>query len=107
MGRSVASWLAPAKWRPQGLTAALQVEWPRDGITARLLSPGATDTSFWRQNAPGLISEQLGRFIRPGTITDAVVWVLSTTGRVLVSDLSIRAYRNPFEDKGSPFGWEG
>jgi 3-oxoacyl-[acyl-carrier protein] reductase len=92
-----------AKWGLEGLTAALQVELPRDGIKVHLISPGATDTSFWQQNAPGLTSAQLERFIPPETIADAVLWVLSTPEPVLVSDVSIKNFRNPFEGKGSPF----
>jgi NAD(P)-dependent dehydrogenase (short-subunit alcohol dehydrogenase family) len=92
-----------AKWGLEGLTAALQIELPKDGIKVHLISPGATDTSFWQQNAPGLTSDQLERFIPPGTIADAVLWVLSTPEPVLVSDISIKNYRNPFEGKGSPF----
>lgn len=92
-----------AKWGLEGLTAALQIELLKDDIKVHLISPGATDTSFWRQNAPGLSSDQLDRFIPPETIADAVVWVLSTPGPVLVADVSIKNYRNPFEGKSSPF----
>jgi short-subunit dehydrogenase len=92
-----------AKWGLEGLTAALQIELRKDSIKVHLVSPGATDTSFWRDNAPGLTSDQLDRFIPPETIADAVLWVLSTPGPVLVSDVSIRNFRDPFEGQGSPF----
>ena len=92
-----------AKWGLEGLTAALQIELLKDDIKVHLISPGATDTSFWSDNAPGLDEEQLARFIPPATIADAVLWVLSTPDPVLVSDVSIQNYRNPFEGKGSPF----
>lgn len=92
-----------AKWGLEGLTAALQIELLKDDIKVHLISPGATDTSFWRHNAPGLTADQLDRFIPPETIADAVVWVLGTPEPVLVADVSIKNYRNPFEGKGSPF----
>ncbi len=92
-----------AKWGLEGLTAALQIELRRDAIKVHLVSPGATDTSFWRANAPGLTSDQLDRFIPPETVADAVLWVLGTPEAVLISDVSIRTFRDPFEGKGSPF----
>jgi 3-oxoacyl-[acyl-carrier protein] reductase len=92
-----------AKWGLEGLTAALQIELRKDAIKVHLISPGATDTSFWRDNAPGLTSDQLDRFIPPETIADAVLWVLGTPEPVLVADVSIRNFRDPFEGKGSPF----
>jgi 3-oxoacyl-[acyl-carrier protein] reductase len=92
-----------AKWGLEGLTAALQIELRKDAIKVHLVSPGATDTSFWRDNAPGLTNDQLDRFIPPETIADAVLWVLSTPEPVLVSDVSIRNFRDPFEGQGSPF----
>jgi 3-oxoacyl-[acyl-carrier protein] reductase len=92
-----------AKWGLEGLTAALQIELRKDAIKVHLISPGATDTSFWRDNAPGLTSDQLDRFIPPETVADAVLWVLSTPEPVLVSDISIRNFRDPFEGQGSPF----
>lgn len=92
-----------AKWGLEGLTAALQIELRKDDIRVQLISPGATDTSFWSENAPGLTSDQLERFIPPQVIADAVLWVLRTPGPVLVSDVSIRNFRDPFEGKGSPF----
>jgi NAD(P)-dependent dehydrogenase (short-subunit alcohol dehydrogenase family) len=92
-----------AKWGLEGLTAALQIELRRDAIKVHLVSPGATDTSFWRANAPGLTSDQLDRFIPPETVADAVLWVLGTPESVLISDVSIRTFRDPFESKGSPF----
>ncbi len=92
-----------AKWGLEGFTAALQIELRKDAIKVHLISPGATDTSFWRDNAPGLTSDQLDRFIPPETIADAVLWVLSTPEPVLVSDVSIRNFRDPFEGQGSPF----
>jgi 3-oxoacyl-[acyl-carrier protein] reductase len=92
-----------AKWGLEGLTAALQIELRKDAIKVHLISPGATDTSFWRDNAPGLTSDQLDRFIPPETIAEAVLWALSTPEAVLVSDVSIKNFRDPFEGKGSPF----
>lgn len=92
-----------AKWGLEGLTAALQIELRKDAIKVHLISPGATDTSFWRDNAPGLTSDQLDRFIPPETIAEAVLWVLGTPEAVLVSDVSIKNFRDPFEGKGSPF----
>ncbi len=92
-----------AKWGLEGLTAALQIELRKDAIKVHLISPGATDTSFWRDNAPGLTSDRLDRFIPPETIADAVLWVLGTPEPVLVSDVSIRNLRDPFEGQGSPF----
>ena len=92
-----------AKWGLEGLTAALQIELRKDAIKVHLISPGATDTSFWRDNAPGLTSDQLDRFIPPETVAEAVLWVLSTPEPVLVADVSIRNFRDPFEGQGSPF----
>lgn len=92
-----------AKWGLEGLTAALQIELRKDAIRVHLISPGATDTSFWSDNAPGLTSAQLDRFIPPETVADAVLWVLSTPEPVLISDVSIRNFRDPFEGQGSPF----
>lgn len=92
-----------AKWGLEGLTAALRVELLKDNIRVHLLSPGATDTSFWHENAPGLTEDQLARFIPPETIADALLWVLSTPPAVHIPDVAIHNYRNPFEDKGSPF----
>ncbi len=92
-----------AKWGLEGLTAALQVELHPQNIRVHLISPGATDTSFWSQNAPGLSSDQLERFIPPGVVAEAVMWVLSTPQAVHIPDIPIHNYRNPFEGKGSPF----
>jgi NAD(P)-dependent dehydrogenase (short-subunit alcohol dehydrogenase family) len=92
-----------AKWGLEGLTAALQVELHPQGIRVHLLSPGATDTSFWSDNAPDLTADQLERFIPPGVIADAVMWVLGTPEAVHIPDIPIHNYRNPFEGKGSPF----
>lgn len=92
-----------AKWGLEGLTAALQIELRKDAIRVHLISPGATDTSFWSENAPGLTRDQLERFIPPQLIADAVLWVLQAPEPVLVSDISIRNFRDPFEGKGSPF----
>jgi NAD(P)-dependent dehydrogenase (short-subunit alcohol dehydrogenase family) len=92
-----------AKWGLEGLTAALRIELLKDDIKVYLISPGATDTSFWSENAPGLDQDQLERFIPPETIADAVQWALRTPEAVVVADVSIQNYRNPFEGKGSPF----
>jgi NAD(P)-dependent dehydrogenase (short-subunit alcohol dehydrogenase family) len=92
-----------AKWGLEGLTAALRIELAKDDIRVNLISPGATDTSFWSENAPGLTEDQLEHFIPPSTIADAVLWMLTTPDAVLVQDVSIQNYRNPFEGKGSPF----
>jgi len=92
-----------AKWGLEGLTAALRIELRKDDIKVYLISPGATDTSFWTDNAPGLDHDQLDRFIPPETIADAVMWVLRTPEQVVVADVSIQNFRNPFEGKGSPF----
>ncbi len=90
-----------AKWGLEGLTAALQEELPKYNIHVHLISPGATNTPFWSPYNPS--SEALERMIPPETVADAVCWVLQTPDSVLIRDVPIHNYRNPFEGKSSPF----
>ncbi len=103
MGEDNRTAYCAAKWGLEGLTAALREELHKYDIRVHLISPGATDTSFWRDNAPGLTAGQRARLIPPDMIAEAVRWVLSTPEAVLIPDVAIHNYQNPFEGKNSPF----
>ncbi|MGD2143428.1 MAG: SDR family oxidoreductase [Anaerolineae bacterium] len=90
-----------AKWGLEGLTAALQEEMPKHHIHVHLISPAATDTSFWEPY--NLSEETTGRMIPPDVIADAVAWVLKQPDRVLIRDVPVYNYRDPFEGRSSPF----
>jgi NAD(P)-dependent dehydrogenase (short-subunit alcohol dehydrogenase family) len=90
-----------AKWGLEGLTAALREEMPKYDIRVQLISPGATDTSFWEPY--GLSEETVERMIPPEAIAETVVYALTLPDQVLVSDVSVCNYRDPFAGKSSPF----
>jgi 3-oxoacyl-[acyl-carrier protein] reductase len=90
-----------AKWGLEGLTAALQEEMPKHNIYVHLISPAATDTSFWEPY--NLDENVVERMIPPETIAEAVAWVLQQPDRVIIPDVPVYNYRNPFEGKSSPF----
>lgn len=90
-----------AKWGLEGLTAALQEEMPKYNIHVNLISPGATNTPFWSRYNPS--EAEIGRMIPSETVADAVCWVLQQPENVLIRDIPIHNYRNPFEGKSSPF----
>jgi 3-oxoacyl-[acyl-carrier protein] reductase len=90
-----------AKWGLEGLTAALQVEMVKHNIYVHLISPAATDTSFW--DPYPLNEEIVGKMIPPRVIAEAVLWVLQQPDQVLIPDVPIHNFRNPFEGKSSPF----
>lgn len=93
-----------AKWGLEGLTAALQVEMVKYNIHVHLISPAATHTPFWTdQIGDKLTPEIAARMIPPETIAEAVCWVLVQPDAVIIPDVPIYNYRNPFEGKSSPF----
>jgi len=64
---------------------------------------GAVGPQHPQGRRPKMSEKQFPYLMSPETIADAVVWVLGTPEPVLVADVSIKNYRNPFEGKGSPF----
>lgn len=90
-----------AKWGLEGLTAALQEEMPKYNIHVNLISPGATNTPFWSPYNPS--EAAIERMIPPETVAEAVYWILQQPDNVLIQDIPIHNYRNPFEGKSSPF----
>jgi NAD(P)-dependent dehydrogenase (short-subunit alcohol dehydrogenase family) len=95
-----------AKWGLEGLTAALRVELGKYNIHVHLVSPAATDTPFWQESGAHLSQEVLDRFIPPKMIAETVRWVLTQPDQVLVMDVPVYNFKNPFEGKGSPFEGE-
>lgn len=92
-----------AKWGLEGLCAALREELTRDNIHVHLVSPAATDTPFWPASGAKLTPEILARFVPPETIAEAVAWVMQQPDQVIIPDVPVFNFRNPFEGKSSPF----
>ena len=92
-----------AKWGLEGLNAALQEELARDNIHVHMITPAATNTSWWPGVGAKLTPEVLARFVPPETIADAVVFAISAPDQVIIPDIPVYNFRNPFEGKGSPF----
>jgi 3-oxoacyl-[acyl-carrier protein] reductase len=92
-----------AKWGLEGLNAALQEELTRDNIHVHMITPAATNTAWWPGVGAKLSSEVLARFVPPESIADAVVFAISAPDQVIIPDIPVYNFRNPFEGKGSPF----
>lgn len=93
-----------AKWGLEGLTAALQVEMVKYNIYVHLISPAATRTPFWTDQIGDKLTPQIAeRMIPPETIAEAAIWVLQQPDAVIIPDVPVYNYRNPFEGKSSPF----
>jgi NAD(P)-dependent dehydrogenase (short-subunit alcohol dehydrogenase family) len=92
-----------AKWGVEGLMAALRVEMLKHNVHVHLVSPAATATPSWADNGVALEGQILERMIPPETIAEAVVWVLKQPDQVIVPDVPVYNFRNPFEGKASPF----
>lgn len=92
-----------AKWGLEGLNAALREELVRDNIHVHMISPAATDTPFWPSSGANLTPEVLARFVPPETIAEAVAWVIQQPDRVIIPDIPVYNFRDPFEGKSSPF----
>jgi 3-oxoacyl-[acyl-carrier protein] reductase len=92
-----------AKWGMEGLTAALREELTRDNIHVHLISPAATHTPPWHSAGIELTQEMLEKFVPPESIADAVAFVIQQPDQVLIPDVPVYNFRNPFEGKGSPF----
>lgn len=92
-----------AKWGLEGLNAALREELTRDNIHVHMITPAATNTSWWPGVGAKLTPEVLARFVPPESIADAVVFAISAPDQVIIPDIPVYNFRNPFEGKGSPF----
>jgi 3-oxoacyl-[acyl-carrier protein] reductase len=92
-----------AKWGVEGLMAALRVEMLKYNVHVHLVSPAATATPSWVDNGVALEGQVLERMIPPETIAEAVVWVLKQPDQVIVPDVPVYNFHNPFEGKASPF----
>lgn len=92
-----------AKWGLEGLNAALQEELTRDNIHVHMITPAATNTPWWPGAGADLTPEVLARFVPPATIADAVVFAISAPDQVIIPDIPVYNFRNPFEGKSSPF----
>ena len=93
-----------AKWGLEGLNAALREELTRDNIHVHMITPAATDTSWWPGVGAKLTPEVLSRFVPPAAIADAVVFAISAPDQVIIPDIPVYNFRDPFEGKSSPFG---
>lgn len=92
-----------AKWGVEGLTAALRIEMAKYDVHVHLISPAATATPFWTSNGVALEGQVAERMIPAETIAEAVVWVLKQPDQVIIPDVPVYNFRNPFEGKSSPF----
>jgi 3-oxoacyl-[acyl-carrier protein] reductase len=92
-----------AKWGLEGLNAALREELVRDNIHVHMITPAATNTSWWPDVGAKLTSEVLARFVPPETIAEAVVFAITAPDRVIIPDIPVYNFRDPFEGKSSPF----
>jgi len=92
-----------AKWGLEGFTAALREELGKFNIRVHLITPAATDTSSWKEYGVDLTEEQKKRMIPPEVIADAVFWVLDKPQAVLIPEVVIRNFQDPFPGKSSPF----
>ena len=68
-----------------------------------MITPAATNTAWWPGVGAKLSSEVLARFVPPESIADAVVFAISAPDQVIIPDIPVYNFRNPFEGKGSPF----
>lgn len=92
-----------AKFGLEGLNAALREELVRDNIYVHMISPAATNTPFWPSSGAKLTPEILERFVPSETIAEAVLWVMQQPDQVIIPDVPVYNFRNPFEGKSSPF----